>query len=416
VNLADLFPLVQLEEALEQRYVRRQAHPDLPLSILNYTERCAYDAAWTPVTRQCRGLIYETGTLRVVARPFLKFFNYGEPNAPELDLDAPAVVTDKMDGSLGILYPTRPPLDSAHGTIPAEYGIATRGSFASEQAVHATELLRERYLNWSPDPGLTYLFEIVYPENRIVLDYGATDDLFLLTVLETETGRDVSHDEATWSDLSRSAWPGPRTETHDFATLAGALAAEPRPNREGLVVYLPDLDERVKIKQTDYVALHRILTGTNARHVYEFAAVRACSEAIARLAEGRDEGKLWASFVGLDPARVEQLQAAGDGWLEATGIPDEFYDWVRSVIDTADAKAGGSISAALEVSRQAAKIENRAARYSYVRTNAPIGLESETMRLASDGGRPELDRLICRAWREAAPEPTAPFQRPEAVA
>jgi RNA ligase len=396
IFLSDLFPLVQLEEALEQRYVRRQAHPSLPLSILNYTEQAAYAGEWTPVTRQCRGLIYETRTLRVVARPFPKFFNYGEPNAPELDLDAPAVVTDKMDGSLGILYPS-----------PPGFSVATRGSFTSEQALHATKVWRDRYDGWSPHDDLTYLFEIVFAANRVVCDYGETDDLFLLAILDTETHEPIPFDV--------SFYPGPRVQTYDYSTLAEALEAEPRPNAEGYVVYFPETSDRVKIKQPDYVALHRILTGTNARHVYEFAAVRACSEAVTRLAEGRDAGKLWASFVGLDPARVEQLQAAGDGWLEAQGIPDEFYAWVRGVIDAVEEEAGQLVLDAIQSARDAEEIEDRRERYDAICRHSPGPLVSEVMRLASGGGRPELDRLICRAWREASPSPTAPFQRSEAI-
>jgi hypothetical protein len=41
---------------------------------------------------------------------------------------------------------------------------------------------------------------------------------------------------------------GPKTITHPVTTLSGALAAPPRDNAEGYVVYFPDLDYRVKIK------------------------------------------------------------------------------------------------------------------------------------------------------------------------
>ena len=398
MTLYELFPAGLLRQAIADGYVREQNHPQLPLAILNYSEKAAYERAWNLCARQCRGLIYRTDTLEVVARPFPKFFNYGEPDAPHIDLEAPAVVTDKMDGSLGILYPHLP-----------GFSIATRGSFASEQALHATKVWRERYDGWSPHPELTYLFEIVYAANRVVLDYGDTDDLFLLAILDTATHEPIS--------LDASFYPGPRVQTHDYRTLAEALAAEPRENAEGYVVYFPDTGDRVKLKQPDYVALHRILTGTNARHVYEFAAVRACAEAIGRIADGRDHGKLWASFVGLDPARVEQLLAAGDDWLTETGVPDEFYDWVRGVIDACEERAGQSVLAAIQVARHAADESwSRQEQYRYVEKFAPPGLVSETMRLAAGGGRLELDRVILRAWREAAPAPSAPFQRSEAVA
>src|SRR5580704_13443222 len=95
IKLADLLDLGELEAAVEQGFVRRQVHPDLPLSILNYTERTQYERAWTDVTRQCRGLIVDEDGW-VHARPFGKFFNYGEHPEGALNLTAPAEVTDKM--------------------------------------------------------------------------------------------------------------------------------------------------------------------------------------------------------------------------------------------------------------------------------------------------------------------------------
>jgi RNA ligase len=400
LDLSDLLDAALLDAHLRDGYVRMQTHPELPLAILNYTEKAAYEGLWDDVTRQCRGLIVElvSHTERpVVARPFPKFFNHGEPSAPDLDLDAPAVVTDKLDGSLGILYP-----DDDRG-----WAIATRGSFTSEQALHATQVYIERYEQdalFEPAEGATYLFEIVYPENRIVCDYGDADDLFLLAVLDTATGLPLfeSHEPGRW--------PGPRTEKHSYATLADALAAEPRPGAEGLVVYLPDRDERVKIKQDDYVALHRILTGTNARHVWEYAAVRACRDLVS-------EPKHWGSYLGIDPARAAQLLEVGDGWLDAAGIPDEFYAWIQAVVDEAEEKAGQAALAAFLLAGEAAKIEDHRARFELVHVRAGA-FEREVMRLASaESGAASraIEEIRLRAWREAAPEPSAPFHRSEAV-
>ena len=40
-----------------------------------------------------------------------------------------------------------------------------------------------------PKPGKTYLFEIIYPENRIVVDYGDYKGLVLIDVIDNETGK-----------------------------------------------------------------------------------------------------------------------------------------------------------------------------------------------------------------------------------
>lgn len=256
VTLSDVVDPATVAELIESGYVRERSHPDDPaLRILNYTEKTQYERAWSATTQACRGLILRGE--HVVGRPWSKFFNYGEHPDGSLDLTAPVEITDKLDGSLGILYEG-----------PDGWAIATRGSFASEQALHATAILRERYLpgrDWWPSPGYTYLFEIVYPDNRIVVNYGSLDDLLLLGVVNIDTGVAAGPD-------SVFEWPGSCTQTFPAASLADALALPPRPNAEGVVARFIDTGLMVKIKQDDYVRLHRIVTGLNERAVWEHLA------------------------------------------------------------------------------------------------------------------------------------------------
>jgi RNA ligase len=275
--LADVFDPADLAAALEAGHVRKQRHPSRPYEIYNYTESCQYNGAWTPVTLACRGLIVDTRSDAVLARPLVKFFNHNESQAPALDPTAEVRVTDKADGSLGIIFP------DGDG-----WAVATRGSFASEQALHATEILRTRYAGFVPPAGLTVLVEIVYPANRIVVDYAGLDDLVLLAAVDIATGR-------TFGPEAVPQWPGPVVETFPYASLTDALAAPPRDGREGLVVHFPASDARVKIKYAEYVRLHRLVTGLNDRTVWEI------------------------------------LVAGGDLEALTEPLPDEFHAWVRGV-------------------------------------------------------------------------------------
>lgn len=112
---------------------------------------------WTFFERISRGLILNKHTGEVVARPFDKFWNWGEKGwKPKGDIKH---VYAKEDGSLGILY--------RHN---GEYCIATRGSFTSPQALRATKILQKNYGLTTLWDDWTLLFEIIYPENRIVVD------------------------------------------------------------------------------------------------------------------------------------------------------------------------------------------------------------------------------------------------------
>ena len=86
ITLAEVCRWDVIQHCVQEGYIRQQFHPAEPLAILNYTHQAAYDNLWNDATKVCRGLIYNLETLEVVARPFPKFFNWGQPEAPVLAL------------------------------------------------------------------------------------------------------------------------------------------------------------------------------------------------------------------------------------------------------------------------------------------------------------------------------------------
>ena len=275
MHIHEILDAAELAADIDAGYIRENRHPMRPLSILNYTEKAQFDRHWTTPTLTCRGLIVDAAG-QILARPFPKFFNHDEPEAV-IAKRGPVTVTDKVDGSLGILYPG--PGD--------QHSIATRGSFTSVQAIHATKLWRERYDDWTPPRGYTVLFEIVYPENRIVVDYGNTDDLILLGAVNIATGSTLTPWDLTFH--------GPKADVYPFNTFAEALAAEPRKNAEGYVIHFHDTNTRVKVKQEDYKRLHAVITGWNERSIWSLlkggGTVASIAEALP------DEFHAWAEGV-----------------------------------------------------------------------------------------------------------------------
>ena len=81
-----------------------------------------------------------------------------------------------------------------------EHHISTKGAFHSPQAQWATERIRSVGAPPQADE-ITYLFEIIYPDNQIIVDYDGREELVLLDALRLSDGRSV---ERNWPAVART--------------------------------------------------------------------------------------------------------------------------------------------------------------------------------------------------------------------
>ena len=276
--------LETLEKYHREGLLYKQVHPSLPLTIWNYTEKVQYEGLWDDITLMSRGLVTDYKG-NVVARPFKKFFNLEEgKHASTSDFD----VYEKMDGSLGIFF-----------YYEGGWVMATRGSFTSDQAVKGYEMMFN-YDFASLHNDYTYLFEIIYPENRIVVDYGY-DELIMLAVIDNKDGYELRiHDNDIHLEGIRlvnlynnlgfkivKKYDG----IEDYKQLKSMIGN----NAEGFVIKFKS-GFRMKIKGEDYVRLHRLLTSFSNVDIWEL------------LKDGKDL----------------------NGFLDR--VPDEFDKWVKKTI------------------------------------------------------------------------------------
>jgi RNA ligase len=250
------------------------------LTIYNYSQKTQYEGYWTPETLAARGLVLNSNG-RVVARPFPKFFNAEEVDSKEIPL-LPFEVYEKMDGSLGIFFWYAD--DDSEKLHPV---FASRGSFTSEQAVKGWELL-QRLPYHDLHYGHTHLFEIIYPENRIVVDYGKEEKLVLLGIIHNG-GREVPRENIE-EQLGHSF---ELVKVYNITENWRSLKSQNEPNREGYVIRYSN-GFRMKVKFEDYVRLHQIVNGTSNIAIWE----------------------------------VLKTGGSIEGMLEQ--VPDEFFDWVKS--------------------------------------------------------------------------------------
>jgi len=131
------------------------------------------------------------------------------------------------------------------------------------------------------------MFEIIYPENRIVVNYGEMEDVVMLGEIHTASGEELGMDY--WQDSIFNI-----VKKYDFKDY-NEIQKLNWDNKEGFIVRFSNGD-RCKIKFADYVKLHRVLTNCSSYDVWENL---------------KTFGKL----------PEEMLK----------DVPDEFYDWVNQL-------------------------------------------------------------------------------------
>ena len=265
-------------ELVDLGYLNSQKHPNLDLFIFNYSKHCQFEKYWTPVTLASRGLVLNSKS-ELIARCLPKFFNVQEMDPNDIPKTG-FTVYEKLDGSYLQIF-----------RYDGELQFSSRGSFTSDQAIKGREIFYKKYAHLEPviKAGYNFVFEIIYPTNRIVVDYQGLEDIILLTIINNATKEDRLIDVGF-----------PMVKTYDFKDFDSVMAAH-ADNAEGFVIcfnVISNIDPlRGKSKFADYVRLHRVMTNCSNRDIWNMLKVH-------------------------DPL---------DDILEK--VPDEFYDWVQSTID-----------------------------------------------------------------------------------
>lgn len=202
----------------------------------------------TAILRECRGLIFDTATGKILSRRFSKFFNLGEkPDARTIDVSKPHNVLDKLDGSMispllingGVRWVSK--MGVTDVSMQAETFAATRESY-------------ERFAAHCIGKGVTPIFEWMSRRNRIVLDYGA-DQLTLVAARRNEQGTYMPRHwlESAAEEYGLSLVPIVASALTSLTFVEDLRKME---GIEGIVITFDD-GHMVKVKTDWYVQLHR---------------------------------------------------------------------------------------------------------------------------------------------------------------
>jgi len=230
------------------------------------------------LVKECRGIILEKGTWKIVCHPFHKFFNLGEVHAFNINL-TDSYIFEKADGSIIKVYHYNNEWHVAtNGTIDAgdafnNDGISFKTLFFDVISEDDFKVLTENF-----DTENTYLFELIHPATQIVVDYENRKELVFLGMIRNEVdekGNVIDYDilkirkkmEKIFKELPIRY---PRVfdlDNVDDINKLSDIADKENANGndfEGFVVSQIQDDNiigRVKIKSPKYVNLHHVATG-----------------------------------------------------------------------------------------------------------------------------------------------------------
>ena len=212
------------------------------------------------MTRNSRGHVYNLFTGECVAWAFPKFFNLGENQdalADKFPWDQPYEIMEKLDGWLGVLY-----------RHEGKFKVATRGSFHSSGSLWATQAAQAFDFSCLPDEA-TLVFEIITPEQRIILDYGSERRLVILAAFNRHTGEEFPRAQV-------EEWAGaiglPLVPLLGAMSLADLLRQQKELEKfEGFVIRFCD-GRRVKVKTDWYLGIARIMANLTPISVWDALA------------------------------------------------------------------------------------------------------------------------------------------------
>ena len=250
-------------DALTEKYsIKVTRHKTIPhLASLKYDQ--IGSPMGEPIVQLCRGVVIDTDAMRVVARPFDKFFNYGEFHAANLDYSS-ARFYEKLDGSLMSLYEYNGTWHVASSGTPDASGNINNiegMSFASIfwkgfHEKHGYKLPR------ADQTDITFMFELMSPFNRVVVRH---DDIKIKLIGARNRWTGEEYDVNDFKDQFDVV------KTFDVSTvdLAKAFFAEVSGDKfEGFVICDKEYN-RVKMKHPTYVVYHHTRSSFSADSIVE---------------------------------------------------------------------------------------------------------------------------------------------------
>lgn len=253
-----------------QKYLQYKTLDDLEnefgILIKRYNDRVVLNykmdskPKYHPIVEECRGLILSLPDYNVLCRSFDRFYNYLEGDDHKIFDWNDCKIFTKMDGSLVNLY---------HDGC--NWVFATRGTaYAEGTTDFGDSFLSLIYRNVTVfddcirnlDKDYTYIFELTSPYNRVVVRYEDVK-LTLLAIRNKKRGYYIKYNllKSFFDDIFSNKPGIELVKSYDFNNVNDIIDFVENTKgveQEGVVVFDNKTQKRIKIKNSDYVALHHL--------------------------------------------------------------------------------------------------------------------------------------------------------------
>ena len=201
------------------------------------------------ICKECRGIILEKDTWKVVCFPFYKFFNYGEQFAAKLSNNIH--IYQKVDGSLAkLFYYNNQWILASNGNIDGkEIELNGKNFFQlfcralSTYGLNFDKFVKELNTN------RTYMYELATQDNRVVIQYSGYH-LFYLGERDNISFQEYYNQDSRIENV----------KVYNFSSLDKIIhASNELPDSEEGYVVRDDKWNRVKVKNPIYFELHHRL-------------------------------------------------------------------------------------------------------------------------------------------------------------
>lgn len=238
------------------------------LTVYQYTEITQFDRLWNTTTLVARGIVFDSDG-ELVQRCIPKFFNADEPDgiialklnfSDMVKINKKSIfkitVQEKVDGSL-----IKVTFDDKHGLV-----VTSKASFETDQAKWAKEIIEEE--GYIFEPGYTYHFELIHPDNQIVLNYGDRRELILLAVVINDSGNEIDIYDNNMFNVDTDKPNFKLVNRLENSVIEDVNGLNGDDLKEGIVIKYGNI-LRLKMKTDEYVRIHRIVTNLTTKRVWE---------------------------------------------------------------------------------------------------------------------------------------------------